>query len=106
MESQIKSYLVSQKKLINKKVFEIETDNKDFNSSLETLEMGVHSWQSHIADSRTAIKDHLMQKLNNINQTLTKLKNGTYGLCDQCGKQIEAVRLKIMPTTNFCVGCK
>ena len=38
-------------------------------------------------------------------RALVKLDEGSYGLCDSCGKQIPAERLRAMPDSVMCVDC-
>ncbi len=37
---------------------------------------------------------------------LDRLKDGSYGLCLDCGGPIAAVRLKALPAVERCVGCQ
>jgi DnaK suppressor protein len=37
---------------------------------------------------------------------LEKIKNGTYGVCDSCGQEIESERLHAVPITSLCIECK
>lgn len=46
------------------------------------------------------------KKLLAINEALQKIKEGNYGLCQECGEQIGAGRLKAMPLANYCVDCQ
>lgn len=43
-----------------------------------------------------------------IARALKKLKDepDEYGLCEECGEEIPAARLKAMPFAEFCVGCQ
>lgn len=43
--------------------------------------------------------------LGRINDALTKIEDGTYGACDNCGEDIPLGRLKVMPFATHCVGC-
>jgi len=43
--------------------------------------------------------------LNKIDETLRKLSQGTYGICEDCGAKISEARLKIMPYALYCVEC-
>ena len=43
--------------------------------------------------------------LNKIDETLRKLAQGTYGICEDCGTEISEARLKIMPFAIYCVDC-
>ena len=40
-----------------------------------------------------------------INGALARLDNGRYGLCQKCGRQIEAGRLQVVPYAVTCKGC-
>jgi len=46
------------------------------------------------------------EKLFAINGALEKLKEGTYGICEECGDKIGAGRLRVMPLAKFCVSCQ
>lgn len=37
---------------------------------------------------------------------LEKIKEGTYGICDSCGEEIESERLEAIPITSLCIECK
>ncbi len=46
------------------------------------------------------------EKLAAINEALEKLKEGTYGICEECGDKIGHGRLKVMPLAKYCVTCQ
>jgi DnaK suppressor protein len=46
------------------------------------------------------------EKLLAINEALEKIKDSTYGECEECGEQIGRGRLKVMPLAKFCVSCQ
>lgn len=48
-------------------------------------------------------EDHYLQK---IDEALEKIKQGDYGICRICGKEICEERLKAVPTTQKCLTCK
>ena len=41
-----------------------------------------------------------------IEEALLRIKDGTYGLCVECGNQIGAKRLEVRPTAELCIECK
>ena len=43
--------------------------------------------------------------LERTERALAKLDDGTYGLCDTCGKPIAPKRLQAMPDVVLCVAC-
>lgn len=44
--------------------------------------------------------------LREINTALEKLKAGTFGICEMCGRQIGLKRLRVMPSARLCIKCK
>lgn len=46
------------------------------------------------------------EKLQNIEQALNRIKDKTYGECDECGDDIELERLLALPFTRLCLDCK
>lgn len=52
------------------------------------------------------IVENLMSMLNDVDSALSKVEDGTYGVCESCGKQIGADRLNFRPTSTRCVDCK
>ena len=46
------------------------------------------------------------RELHQIERALTKLKNGTYGICEGCGGKIGVARLNALPYTTYCIDCQ
>ena len=46
------------------------------------------------------------KNLKAINDALYRLREGTYGICDECGNEIPEKRLMVMPFTPCCVACQ
>jgi len=46
------------------------------------------------------------QLIEEIDDALLRIDNGTYGLCDRCGKPIDVERLKAMPTAKYDAECQ
>ena len=44
-------------------------------------------------------------ELRQINVALQRIKDGEFGYCERCGKDINPARLKILPYTQFCSDC-
>ena len=56
-------------------------------------------------DKNFALTQELETKLNSIRKTRLKIKDGTYGSCDNCGSEIPPERLKAMPEAHKCIMC-
>jgi RNA polymerase-binding transcription factor DksA len=51
------------------------------------------------------VDDVLRAEAQQIRYALTRIKNGTYGVCSNCGKDIPAARLEVQPIAARCVAC-
>lgn len=50
--------------------------------------------------------DRERKKINEIDDALSKIKTGDYGICDECGEQIAKKRLQLIPYSNLCIHCQ
>lgn len=46
------------------------------------------------------------ENLQKIDEALRKLQEGTYGICEDCGEEISAERLKVLPFAIYCIDCQ
>jgi RNA polymerase-binding protein DksA len=46
------------------------------------------------------------ESLRNIDAALEKIEEGTFGICELCGKKINKERLKAVPYTKLCIDCQ
>lgn len=46
------------------------------------------------------------RELSQIDEALNRIKDGSYGKCDSCGKVIPVARLQIVPYATECIACK
>lgn len=44
--------------------------------------------------------------LNKINEAIERIDIGTFGICDDCGNEIDIKRLEVRPVTTMCIECK
>ena len=44
--------------------------------------------------------------IDEIELALKKLRDGTYGVCEECGSEIKPRRLQVRPFATMCVRCK
>lgn len=58
------------------------------------------------SQERLAFKRQLSESLAEVEQSLRKLDDGTYGVCDNCGQTINRARLEALPQANLCLNCK
>jgi RNA polymerase-binding protein DksA len=52
-----------------------------------------------------ALAASLREALDEVDNALDKLKKGTYGICENCGKPIAPARLEAKPAARLCIDC-
>ena len=57
-------------------------------------------------DSDIALLSHELVRLRDIDAALKRIKDGTYGICIDCGDAIPQARLQALPTAMSCVKCQ
>jgi RNA polymerase-binding protein DksA len=93
---------------------ELEELKEDLATSLEdaTDEDGV---DSHLGDTATETLDREVEQgleenaehlLASIDAALQRIEDGTYGICERCGKPIDAARLEALPYATKCIDCQ
>jgi RNA polymerase-binding protein DksA len=50
-----------------------------------------------------SIEQNVRDLLDKIDRALTRIDEGTYGLCAHCGKPIEKARIKALPYVDLCI---
>ncbi|HYC54481.1 MAG TPA: RNA polymerase-binding protein DksA [Candidatus Binatia bacterium] len=52
------------------------------------------------------IGDRKRKLMDKIDEALSRLEDGTFGECEECGEMITVGRLKARPVTTLCIECK
>lgn len=61
---------------------------------------------SYNVDILMSISDNDLILLKDIDNSLDKIKNGTYGICEECEEKISEKRLEANPVARYCITCK
>jgi DnaK suppressor protein len=78
----------------------------------ELGELAEGGTDNHLGDTATAMYDRELDEgleegardtLVEIDAALQRIENGTYGICEVCGKPIGAERLAAIPWTRLCI---
>ena len=94
----------------------LEIEQRQLQSELSELgfgEKGGLDYDPNFADSSQvtaergeaeALAGQLKESLDEIDQALARLENGTYGRCEVCGVAIQPARLEAMPAARLCIA--
>jgi DnaK suppressor protein len=76
----------------------------------ETVEVYADPADRATAESDRAftlrLRDRERKLIKKIQQALTRIEEGEFGLCVECGEDIGIARLKARPMTTLCINCK
>ena len=53
-----------------------------------------------------SLNENERTRLQEVDESLDRIENGTYGICDECGEPIGLKRLEVRPVAKYCVPCK
>lgn len=104
----------------------LEHDRDDLRGQIEQIENEVihaenqydpefSGYGNHMAETGTeifeqernlSVEQSLQQQLADVEHALNKYADGTYGICDNCGKEIMPERLEALPQAALCINCK
>ncbi|MDO8682294.1 MAG: TraR/DksA C4-type zinc finger protein [Armatimonadota bacterium] len=108
-----KSILFEERKRLEEKEHRIDRRNS---SASESGELGdLSDYDNHPADAATetenrtkdlAFDENINEMIGQIDEALRKIEDGTYGMCDRCGGQINPARLDAIPYATLCIDCQ
>ena len=56
-------------------------------------------------EHQMALKKLHEQEIAEIERSLQKIEKGTYGICENCNKEIDPKRLELLPHAKLCIDC-
>ena len=80
------------------------SDNLD--ASLDIGDEGDRAGNESLRDVSILLSARNKEKLLAVEEALEKIREGTYGMCEECGEEIGGGRLKVMPLAKSCVTCQ
>jgi len=113
----LKKKLEEQKTILEAELHKFAKKDKDVKGDWDTgyPNLGQSSGSQQLEEAADEVEEyvnrlpveHSMElRLEKINLALEKIKNGTYGRCKECGKEISDERLNIYPEAEFCSKCQ
>jgi DnaK suppressor protein len=53
-----------------------------------------------------SLNENERMRLQEVDESLDRIENGTYGICEECGEPIGLKRLEVRLVAKYCVPCK
>ncbi len=98
----IRNLLLEQKREILQKI-RTKKDEATPQSGGDFIDIATDSLEHELS---YIFEEREREKLQNINESLRRIQEGSYGECDECGDDIETERLFALPFTRLCLDCK
>ncbi len=77
----------------------------DAGASRMPIHMAEMGSQQYDRDFCVGLLEMNSELLDQVEYALEQLENGTYGICEECGKRIPRKRLNAIPYANLCIKC-
>lgn len=112
---QLKHYEEIILKELHESVAYIENINKDQSIGARESSGDLSSYAYHQADqgSDTNLMEQTVMmmegtrdKIRLLNDAMRRIADGSYGICEMCGENIQETRLEVIPYATYCVACK
>lgn len=65
-----------------------------------------HAEANQLSDTDIALLNHELLELKAVDDALTRLRQGLYGVCARCGEAIGEARLLAQPEAEMCLDCQ
>lgn len=62
--------------------------------------------QTYEREKDYALGRQLREMLERVDEALSKIEAGTYGICEACGRNIAVERLETLPHAELCIECQ
>jgi len=72
-------------------------------SAMDSADMSSQDTDQGIDSSLLEMK---YEQYKDIADAFRKLQNKTFGLCEECGEEIDIKRLQVNPLARYCISCK
>ena len=90
---------------VHEKIRDVRTENVTGKVN-NVLDPGESSEAGIQEDIEFALIQMKAETLNKINEALTRLEEGAYGNCFECGEEISQARLRALPFAVRCIECE
>lgn len=100
----VKKQLLSLRGEYTQRIDAIEVDTHHKEEPVEK-DFAEQATQSENDDVLAALDDEAQLMVMQIDAALSRIDQGSYGICKACGETIKAERLQAVPYVELCIGC-
>ncbi len=75
-------------------------------ASAYAIHQADHGSDTYYRENEVLLLEKEHEKIKTLNVALKRIYEGTFGICEICGKRINPKRLEIIPYAAFCIECR
>ncbi len=80
-----------------------QLNENDVDKPSDSLDQAAFLQEQLLAD---ALQSRRSISIQGAKAALDRIRKGLFGICEECGEDIDSRRLEIHPTTSFCIHCQ
>lgn len=111
IQEELKKKLLEEKKRLEENMAGIESSPKkpdrEYQAAFSEIERDeeANADEMEMYESNVATDETLKSELKKVEDALSAMEKGSYGLCLNCGKEIPLERLRAYPQAGSCLDC-
>jgi RNA polymerase-binding protein DksA len=105
----LRARLESEQKRLNEELEQLKSSVRPADERREGSPFGKReeeATESFELERRLTLEKRIRDQLADVEHALQKFEDGSYGLCDNCGKPIDPARMEALPHASLCLDCK
>ena len=103
--ARLKKILLKEREEILGEVEQIYESSKEMGQD-GTQDIGDEAANTYNKQILLSLNENERMRLQEVDESLDRIANGTYGICEECGGPIGLKRLEVRPVAKYCVPCK
>jgi DnaK suppressor protein len=100
-----KKRLLAKQEELSRMVTKSEQDGREADEEA-TQDIADKAANSYTKEFLFLQSDENRRLLQLVNEALERMKNGSYGLCVACHKEVQSKRLEAIPWARHCIECQ
>ena len=103
--ARLKKILLKEREEIVGEVKQIYESSKEMGQD-GTQDIGDEAANIYNKQILLSLNENERMRLQEVDESLDRIANGTYGICEECEGAIGLKRLEVRPVAKYCVPCK
>lgn len=104
--AKLKESLVAARSSLIARVQRTESYGREADSESEAMDLADRASSSYTKEFLFSLSTSDRAQLQLMDQALERFSDGTYGECQNCGKEIGKKRLEAVPWAHLCITCQ